>query len=167
MLKSATLGSTKRRSVNFALSHNTVNGVLTTIPPREKVSRRSLIYNSSLASEQLHQRTNRPVQIIIIWYAAHFTNILTHQPSKAVCLLMGSARTQPGSRGIKRVIQRAIPYPIPVALPMPYKSSSTASKAPPQGPLTMFVDESTQGIVLKKSSSLHIFRDSPSKDAQQ
>ena len=61
ILKSATLGSPKRRSVYFALLHNTVNGVSASIPPRVKVSCRSLIYNSSLASEQLHHRTNRPV----------------------------------------------------------------------------------------------------------
>ena len=50
ILKSATHGSPQRRSVYFALSHNTVNGVPATIPPRDKVSRRSLIYNSSLTT---------------------------------------------------------------------------------------------------------------------
>ena len=140
ILKSVTLGSPKRRSVYFALSHNTVNGVPATIPPRDKVSRRSLIYNSSLASEQLHHRTNRPVQIIS--YAALFTNILTHQPSKAVRLLMGSARTHSGSRGVKRVIQRAIPCPTPDMPPMPHENCPAAIQDLPPGPLTMFVDGS-------------------------
>ena len=94
----------------------------------------------SLASEQLHHHTNRPVRVIS--YAALFTNILTQQPSKAVRLLMGSARTHSGSRGVKRVIQRAIPSPTPVMPPMPYENCPAAIQDLPLGPLTMFVDGS-------------------------
>ena len=106
----------------------------------KRVSRRSLIYNPSLASEQLHYRNSPKTQTYP--YEALFTNMTNQSPAEVVRLLVGTPRTHSGSRGISRVILQALRGPTPVMPSLPYENCPEVIQKLPSGPLCIFVDGS-------------------------
>ena len=106
----------------------------------KRVSRRSLIYNCSLASEQLYYRNSPMTQTYS--YEALFTNMTNQSPAEVVRLQVGTPRTHSGSRGISRVILQALRGPTPVMPSLPYENCPEAIQKLPSGPICIFVDGS-------------------------
>jgi hypothetical protein len=92
----------------------------------KRVSRRSLIYNSSLASEQLHYRNTPKTQTYP--YEPLFTNMTNQSPAEVVLLLVGTPCTHYVAT--------------PVMPSLPYDNCPEAIQKLPSGPLCIFVDGS-------------------------